>query len=272
MTVGAMKKVLSGRDTGRLDLKSKLRNRLPVFSAWTSLAQPSITEIFSEARFDVIGIDIEHSTTSLEQSQRIIATAQAAGVACLPRVASHNGEQIKRLLDSGADGVIVPMVNSLKEVEQIVRWVKYTPIGNRSYGVSRAHHYGFEFDRYVSGWNDRSVILIQIESMEAVRAVEDMVSHDQVDGAMIGPYDLSGSLGIPGQLDDPRVTRACKSVVEACRKAGKACGTQIVDPDEASVQKAFDAGYTFIVLSSDVFLLWKWSERMKNIIKNAVGV
>jgi 2-dehydro-3-deoxyglucarate aldolase len=238
----------------------------PVFGAWTSLGHPSITEIFTRAGVDFVGIDLEHSTVSHEQSQRIIAAAQAGGTACLPRVASHNGEQIRRLLDSGADGVIVPNVSTPHEVEQIINWSKYPPLGKRSYGVARAQGYGFDFEAYVRAWNDRSTILIQIESIQAVDAVDALLAHEAVDGAMIGPYDISGSLGIPGQLAHPRVTQACARVLEACQRAGKACGTQLVEPTPETASEAFSAGYAFVVLASDVFLLWKWTERMRQLI------
>ncbi len=237
-----------------------------VFGAWTSLAHPSITEIFTSCGIGFVGIDVEHSTISQEQAQRIIAAAQAGGAACLPRVASHNGEQIARLLDSGADGVIVPNVSSPQEVERIIAWCKYPPMGRRSYGVARAQNYGVDFASYVSTWNARSTIVIQIESIQAVERVDELLAFDAVDGAMIGPYDISGSLGIPGQLDHPRVTEACTRVIAACRQHGKACGTQLIEPSEEAISAAQAAGYTFIVLASDVFILWKWSERMRQVV------
>lgn len=247
-------------------LRQRLRDRLPVFGAWTSLGHPSITEIFSGAGVAFVGIDLEHSTISQGEAQRIIAAAHAGGVACLPRVASHNGEQIRRLLDSGADGVIVPQVTSRAEVGRIVEWCKYPPLGRRSYGVARAQGYGADFDRYVETWNERSTILIQIESIAGVEAVNELLAHEEVDGAMVGPYDLSGSLGIPGQLSDARITEACARVIDACRRHGKACGTQLVEPTEQEVRDALASGYSFVVLASDVFVLWKWSERMRGLI------
>lgn len=247
-------------------LRRRLRGRAPVFGAWTSLGHPSITEIFSTAGVAFVGIDLEHSTINQREAQRIIAAAHAAGVACLPRVASHNGEQIRRLLDSGADGVIVPQVSRLGEVERIVEWCKYPPLGKRSYGVARAQGYGADFERYVKTWNERSTILIQIESISGVEAADELLAHNAVDGAMVGPYDLSGSLGIPGQLSDARVTEACARVIDACRRHRKACGTQLVEPTEQEVRDALAVGYSFVVLASDVFVLWKWSERMRNLV------
>jgi 2-dehydro-3-deoxyglucarate aldolase len=250
------------------------QDRRPIFGAWTSFAHPSIAEIFAKSGVDFIGIDLEHSTIGQEQSQRIIAASQAAGVQCLPRVASHNGEQIRRLLDSGADGVIVPMVNTPEQVEQIVAWTKYPPIGRRSYGMARAQGYGFDFGAYTAEWNARSSVIIQIESVEGCGHVDEMLSHPAIDGAMIGPYDLSGSLGLPGQLTHARVVDACAAVGEACRRAGKAFGTQLVEPTADEIARTLSDGYTFVVLASDLFVLWKWSERMRTAlaeVRQSVG-
>lgn len=238
----------------------------PAFGAWTSLAHPSIAEIFASSGVDFVGIDMEHSTISLEQAGGIIAAAHACGVACLPRVSSHNGEQIKRLLDSGADGIIVPNVSTASEVERIVEWCKYPPLGKRNYGIARAQGYGFDFDEYVASWNEKSAIIIQIESVNGVNSVQELLGNEAVDGAMVGPYDLSGSLGIPGQLSDSRVTDACMRVIGACRRYGKACGTHIIEPTEQNVREALGSGYTFVVLASDVFVLWKWSDRMRTLV------
>ncbi len=256
----------------RLNLKTKLRNRQNVFAAWTSLSHPSITEIFTRTGVDFIGIDIEHSTISQEQSQRIIAASQAGGTLCLPRVASHNMEMIKRLLDSGADGIIVPMVNTPEDVEQLISWFKFSPLGKRSFGIARAQGYGFDFDEYAKNWNASSSLIVQIESIQGVENIERILSFEEIDGAMVGPYDLSGSLGIPGQLDHPRVVEAGKKVIAACAKYAKACGTQVIEPNMESVKKAFSTGYTFVVLASDVFLLWKWSENIGKIINKLRSV
>jgi 2-dehydro-3-deoxyglucarate aldolase len=219
------------------------------------------------AGFDFIGIDIEHSTISQGQSQRIIAACQGNGTLCLPRVASHNMEMIKRLLDSGADGMIVPMVSTTTEVERLISWCKYPPLGKRSFGIARGQGYGFDFDQYTKTWNESSLFIIQIESIQGVENIEKLLSYDDVDGAMIGPYDLSGSLGIPGQLDHPSIARAAKEVIDACAKFGKGCGTQIIEPDMKNIEDAFSAGYTFVVLASDIFILWKWAERIRDFIR-----
>ena len=250
----------------RRSLRKKLQNRQPVFAGWISLAHPSITEIFCRAGFEFIGIDVEHSTISQEQCQRIIAACHSNGVNCLPRIASHNGEMIKRLLDSGADGIIVPMVSTPEEVEQIIDWCYYPSDGKRSFGIARAQGYGFDFDQYVRQWNSSCSVIIQIESVQGVENIDKLLAFEQIQGAMVGPYDLSGSLGVPGELDHSLVIEASKQVVDACARHGKACGTQIIEPDENNIQPAFDRGFTFTVLASDIFALWKWSENTAGLI------
>lgn len=257
-----MREIMRRRKT----FKETLRSRRPVFAAWTSLAHPSITEIFARSGVDFVGIDIEHSTISQAESQRIIAAAQAEGSLCLPRIASHNMEMVKRLLDSGADGIISPMVSTPEEARQLVSWCKYLPMGSRSFGIARGQGYGFDFAEYVAAWNDVSTLIVQIESAQGVKNIDAILALDGVDGAMIGPYDLSGSLGVPGQLEHPLVLAAAKTVVEACARHGKACGTQAIEPSPEGLRAAFREGYTFVVLASDIFVLWKWSERAADLI------
>lgn len=251
----------------RLILKQKFKNRERLFASWVSFAHPSITETFSMAGFDFMAIDMEHSTISTEQAQRIIAASQAQGIPCLPRPVSHSNDWIKPLLESGADGVLIQMVNNKTELENLIQHIYYPPIGNRSYGVNRAHDYGFTLDEYFGSWNESGSFIIQVESIEAVDNIEELLSFDAVDGVMIGPMDLSGSLGIPGQTNHPDVINASKKVINACEKYNKSCGTQVSQTTETKIQELFDLGYTFAILGSDLFVLWRWAEDMKGIIE-----
>jgi 2-keto-3-deoxy-L-rhamnonate aldolase RhmA len=248
-------------------LKSKLNKRERLFAGWVSYAHPSITETFAGAGFDFIAIDMEHSTISLEQAQRIIAAAQSEGSLCLPRPVSHSNDWTKPLLDSGADGMLYPMVQTKEEVHALIEINKYPYVGKRSFGVNRAQNYGFTFDEYVKNWNTTSSLILQIESITAVENINDLLSFPEVDGVMIGPYDMSGSLGVPGQTTHPLVLEASKKVILACEKYGKSCGSQIADVTEDAIKKHFDQGYTYCILGSDLFVLWKWAENMKKMIE-----
>ncbi len=249
-------------------LKEKLQKRERLFAGWVSYAHPSITETFARAGFDFIAIDMEHSTISLEQAQRIIAASQSEGVPCLPRPVSHSNDWIKPLLESGADGLLAQMVNTAEEIKTLIYHLKYPPIGRRSYGVNRAQTYGFDFDAYIQNWNETSTFIIQVESIQSVENIESLLAFDEVDGVMIGPYDISGSLGVPGQTSHPLVIEASRKVIAACERYGKSCGTQVADAKAENVHELFDLGYTYAILGSDLFVLWKWAEQMQGLIKS----
>ena len=251
----------------RAALKQKLRNRERLFAGWVSYAHPSITETFARAGFDFMAIDMEHSTISLSEAQRIIAASQSEGVPCLPRPVSHSNDWIKPLIESGADGMLIQMVNTPEEVQAIINDLKFPPVGKRSYGVNRAQAYGFDLDKYFTSWNADSSFIIQVESVQAVDNIEKLLVFDEVDAVMVGPMDISGSLGVPGQTSHPLVIEASKKVIAACEKFGKSCGTQVADSTPESVRALFDLGYTYAILGSDLFVLWKWAEKMEGLIK-----
>jgi len=250
----------------RLQLKKNLQERKRLYGGWVSFSHPSISEIFSQAGFDFIAIDMEHSTISIEQAQRIIAACQGGGTLCLPRPVSHSNDWIKPLLDSGADGLIVQMVNTKQEVENIIQHYKFPPLGCRSYGVNRAHNYGLNFDDYVKKWNESSSLIIQVESIQAIENIEKLLEFDEIDGVMIGPYDISGSLGVPGETSHQLVIEATSKVIAACKKYGKSCGTQIESPTNENIKNLFELGYTFGILGSDLFVLATWTKKIREFI------
>ncbi len=256
-------------DERRAALKAALRGRRRVFAGWDSLGHPQLTEMICGAGVDFVGIDMEHTTISHEQARDMTIAAQSLGALALPRVPSHEPSTIRRLLDSGADGIIAPVVESRAQVDALVEAMKYPPVGRRGYGVSRAQGYGADFDAYTSSWNEVSSLIVQIETMAGVEAAGEIVSHPEVDGVIVGPYDISGSLGIPGRIDDPAVTEASARVAAACETSGKSCGTHLVVADEAGIAGALEAGFTLLLLASDVFVMWKWAEATSRLVSDA---
>ena len=247
-------------------LKQKLRDRERLFAGWISYAHPSITETFARAHFDCIFIDMEHSTISIEQGQRIIAACHGENIPCIPRPVSHCNDYIKPLLESGADGMLIQMVETSSQVKNLIDCIKYPAVGRRTYGVNRAHAYGLDFDEYIHTWNDSSIFLLQIESVLGVQNIDQLVSFDDVDGVMIGPLDLAGSLGVPGQTKHHLVLEASQHVIDACKRHGKSCGTQVANATSAEVNFLFDLGYSYAILGSDLFVLTNWASDMKNLI------
>ena len=249
------------------NLREKFKSRELLFGAWISYAHPSITENFAEHAFDFTVIDMEHSTISLEQAQRIIAASQSQGVPCLPRPVSHSNDWIKPLLESGADGIVAPMVNSKLEASSLVENIKYPPIGKRSFGVNRAQSYGSKFNEYISQWNKRSVFMAQIESKQAVENLKEILESSEIDAVMIGPYDLSGSYGQPGNLSHELVLNAEKTVIEVCKQFNVSCGTQLSDFSEKNLNVALEKGYSFIIASSDLFVLNNWAANAESLMR-----
>jgi 2-keto-3-deoxy-L-rhamnonate aldolase RhmA len=249
-------------------LKLKLKNREIVFAAWVSFSHPSITEIFAQGPFDFIAIDLEHSTINLEQAQRIMAASQAYGKPCLPRPVSHSNDYLKPLLDSGADGIIAPLVSTSDDSSLLLKLIKYPPMGKRSFGVNRAQNYGLDFDEYISNWNENSVFIPQIETKDAVENINDIIADENVDAVMVGPYDLSGSYGYPGQTNHPIVLGAQQKVIDACASINKSCGTQIKDFSLSNISNCVSLGYNLIFASSDLFILSNWTENANELIKN----
>ena len=127
-------------------LKNKFKNCEKIFGGWISFSEPSICETFVNAGFDFIAIDMEHSTITMPEAKGIITASQFYDVPCIPRPVSHSNDFIKPLLEFGADGMLIQMVNNSDDVEKLIKNIKYPPVGNRSYGVNRAQGYGFDFD------------------------------------------------------------------------------------------------------------------------------
>jgi 2-keto-3-deoxy-L-rhamnonate aldolase RhmA len=259
---------MNNRFKKRTNLKNSLRNRERLFAGWVSYAHPSITETFARAGFDFMFIDMEHSTISIEQGQRIIAASQSEGVPCIPRPVSHSNDYLKPLLESGADGLLIQMVETPDQVRALIKDVKYPPIGKRTYGVNRAQAYGFDFDEYIANWNETSTFMLQVESVEGVNNIEQLLAFDEVDGVMVGPLDIAGSLGVPGQTSHPLVIEASLTVIAACEQHGKSCGTQVAEANPASVKELFDLGYNYAILGSDLFVLSKWALQMQGIMNS----
>ena len=172
--------------------------------------------------------------------------------ACVVRVPTSNEVYIKKALDIGAPAIIAPHVDSVEIAEQVVRWVKYPPIGERSIGVARAHGYGLDVVGYMNSANDRIAVIVQIEHVKGARDIERILKVDGVDAVLIGPYDLSGSLGKPGEIDDPDVQGYITRVREACQKCKKPIGIIGITVDAA--KPYMDQGYTLIAVGIDTMI------------------
>ena len=223
--------------------------------SWITLNHFSIVEIMADAGFDWLCIDLEHSVIDYFEAEQLIATMEAKG--CIPyvRVGENNPLIIKRMLDAGAVGIIVPAVNSKEDAIRAVKSVKYPPLGNRGVGLARAQNYGFGFDEYVEKINSRTIVIVQIEHIDAINNLEEILSTKGVDGSIIGPYDLSGSMGKPGEYNEPDVKKALEKYERLAKDIGKPFGYHVIEPDYKLVLEKIDLGYTIIAFSLDTLFL-----------------
>lgn len=217
-----------------------------------TLPSPEIAEILSETGFDWLFIDMEHAPFSVQDVQRIVQVTEDK-CPCVVRVPSNDDVWIKKILDTGADGVLIPHVNSPEEAHQIMRSCKYPPDGTRSVGISRAQGYGLRFREYVENANDKVAVILQIEDIEGVRNIDAIVKIPGVDAVFVGPYDLSGSMGKIGSVTDDDVLQEIDKVRSACLKAGVAVG--VFGIDAQAVKPWIAQGFTLIVVGTDSLLL-----------------
>jgi 2-keto-3-deoxy-L-rhamnonate aldolase RhmA len=152
------------------------------------------------------------------------------------------------------------LVNSASEAKAAVAAAHYPPFGVRGYAFCRANEHGMRFDEYANAARAETIVIVMIESAQAVRDIDAIVSVDGVDGVMVGPYDLSGSLGVPGKPDHTLVIEALASVVAACNRAGKAAGFHIVQPEPETIRRSMEQGYTFLALGMDTVFLAKGAQ------------
>jgi len=223
--------------------------------SWITLNNLSIAEIMADAGFDWLCIDLEHTAIDYNHAQHLILTIQSKGLKAFVRVGENNSRIIKRVLDAGADGIIVPMVNSKSDALKAVSSVKYPPIGKRGVGLSRAQGYGFNFEDYRDKISEDIILIAQIEHINAVNNLEEIIETDGIDGTFIGPYDLSGSLGKPGEYHDLNVKEAIKRYESIALTYDKLIGYHSVPVDYKLVLEKKSKGYNFIAFSLDTLFL-----------------
>jgi len=249
-------------------IKQKVKENKLVLGSWLALAHPSIAEIMAKAGFDFIVIDMEHSGIGIADAQLMIQIIELSGSTPLVRVPSNDEVIIKRVMDAGSHGVVVPMVNSKADAEKAVASVRYPLKGKRGVGLARAQGYGSDFEGYIKTAENETLVVAQIEHRDAVEHIEEILSVDGIDAVIIGPYDMSGSYGIPGRFDDKIMIDAQAKVLKAAIKAGKPAGTHIVKPDIAKCRERIKEGYKFIAYGVDMIFLGEQIRKDVPLLKN----
>lgn len=237
------------------EIRKKLNGGQVSIGSWITLGNTGIAEILSLAGFDWIVVDLEHSVISIDKAGELIRTIDGCDVVPLVRLTSNDENQIKRIMDAGAKGIIVPNVSSAESAERAVAATRYPPSGRRGVGLGRAQKYGHGFKEYFDWQVDGPIVFVQIESINAVSELDKIFQVDGLDGYIIGPYDLSCSMGIPGKFDDPKFQEIMKQIHDASVKNNLPSGTHLVEPGLLGLEEAIVKGFKIIAYSVDIRIL-----------------
>ncbi|MCV6629713.1 MAG: aldolase/citrate lyase family protein [Flavobacteriaceae bacterium] len=252
------------------NLKNKLRNNQLTLGSWLTIPHQAVVEILGTAGFEWLTIDTEHSAVDIETVMNLIGHIQGNQMQALVRVSKNEEVIIKRVMDAGADGVIVPMIKNKEEAIQAVSFVKYPPIGKRGVGLSRAQKYGTSFPSYINWTNEESVVIAQIEHIEAVNNLEEILNVEGIDGIIVGPYDLSASMGYPGEYEREDVKNALSRVEQVAKEMNKPLGFHVIDSDHSKTMEKIDQGHTFLAFSLDFFFLGDKARDEMNKMKQKI--
>lgn len=234
----------------RPSLRARLRAGETVFGTFLNTGSPLAAELCARAGFDWVLIDLEHgATTEAELLQHLYAVG-ATGATALVRPQSGERLRIGRALDLGAEGIMIPRIDTAEQAAEAVQWLRWPPDGGRGLALlTRGAELGEVGHGSVAALNQRILGIVQVESPSAVEHAAAVAAIDGVDVLFVGPTDLSHSMGVPGQFDDPSFREALRSVVAAAEGAGKAAG--ILLRDGAALPAHRELGFRFIGLGSD---------------------
>jgi len=231
-------------------LRARLRSGLPLAATFVMIPRIEIVEMAAGAGFDAVVCDLEHGPMAIEDLPVLHAAAQAAGAYSLARIASDRPVEIARALDMGVDGVIVPHVGSREAAEQVAAAGRFPPVGERSLNpYVRGVGYGLRTGDPVREANDRAALIVMIEGAAAVTAVDQIAAVPEIDALFVGPIDLAGSLGFPGQPEHPEVITEVRALIRRLRQRGTAVG--IYAPTAEAARRWLGEGVALVVASAD---------------------
>jgi 2-dehydro-3-deoxyglucarate aldolase len=228
--------------------------------SWIQIPDESVAEVMGAAGYDWLAVDLEHGSISVADLPGLFRAIECGGTLPLARVAQGEAKDCKQALDAGAGGVIVPMIESAAQLEAVRDACCWPPTGKRGVGFSRANLFGGRFAEY-SVEAQAPLLIAQIENISAVHNLESILEVRGLDAVMVGPYDLSASLGVTGIFDHADFIAALNRVLELSRKFGIAAGVHVVEPNPSELGKRITEGYRFVAYSIDAVFLRSGAQR-----------
>ena len=240
-------------------LRKKLKSMNPSIGSWMQTSDTNIAEILGSNGFDWIAIDLEHGSVSLDKLPDIFRSIELNDTIPFARISHVNPDECKKVMDSGACGVIAPNINNENELEILIESCSWPPSGSRGVGFSRANLFGKNFKEYKS-FAQNPFIVAMIESSKALDNIEKILSVDGLDAILIGPYDLSASLGVTGRFDSEEFLNSIEIIKNSCIKFNIPYGIHIVEPNPEELKTKINEGCTFIPYSMDTRFISAYSQ------------
>ncbi len=235
-------------------IRQELADGRVSLGSWIQLPGGSVAEIMGRAGYAWVAVDLEHGSISASDLPDMFRALELGNTLPLARLARGDSKDCKQALDAGAGGVIVPMVESAAQLERVRDACRWPPAGTRGVGFSRANLYGGDFDTYTQE-AQAPLLVAMIENAPGCKAIDDILRVKGLDAILIGPYDLSASLGVTGKFQDPEFVRVMEHLRQRCGACGIPCGVHVVAPSVQDLLARIAEGYRFLPYSLDAVLL-----------------
>lgn len=236
--------------------KSLLKGETSIGS-WIQIPNSSIAEIMGQSGYDWVAVDMEHGAVCNSILPDLFRALELGNTLPLVRVVQGSEKECKQALDSGAGGLIIPMIESADQLKNVISFSSWPPNGTRGVGFSRANLFGKNFDRYVEE-AQQPFIVAMIENINALEQLDNILRVKGLDAILIGPYDLSASMNLTAEFEEPKFLDAVLTIKDKADKANIPCGVHIVEPNKLELEKKIEEGYKFIPFSIDSVVLEKF--------------
>ena len=254
------------------NIRALLAQDKPTIGSWLQFPSSEVAELLARAGYDWVAADMEHGTFGRSGLTDIFRAIECGGAAPFARLPQAGKTEIKAALEAGAQGLIFPMIESREQLNQAISWATYPgyddgrlpqePLReNRGVGYCRANAVGTNMESYMRDRASKLFLVAQIEHIRAVENLDAILEHPRLDAIMVGPYDLSGSMGLTAQFEHPDFQAAMRRIHEICRRHKPLMGLHIVQPDEAELERQVAAGSRFIAYGMDSVFLWNGARR-----------
>ncbi len=242
-------------------IRDNLKNGKSTIGSWMQIPNTSVAEIMGQAGYDWVAVDMEHGHFSNAILPDIFRALELGGTVPFARVAQCHPKDIKQALDAGAQGIILPMIERKDQLEEGINWAYYPPKGTRGVGYSRANLFGKEFNKYIDRFCSKILVIAQIEHVRAVQELDAILSVSDLDAIMVGPYDLSGSMGLTAQFEHPDFLRVMDTILQKAKNNNVPMGLHVVQPNKEWLKAKITEGYQFIAYGIDAVFLYNSAER-----------